>query len=92
MQSILAALERPPAPVLPNLIFGVMVLLIGAIAIWRRKMISESTVRGEKRWFGRHIGELLERLQSPFWVGVAGASGVAMGVVMICYAFWRFLH
>lgn len=92
MQSILASLERPPAPALPNLIFGVTVLCIGAIAIWRRKKIYESTVRGEKRWFGGNIGELLERLQSPFWVGAAGASGVAMGVVAICYAFWRFFH
>lgn len=90
MRLLLATLERPPAPALPNLIFGIMALFIGAVAVWRRKQIYEATVRGEKRWFGRGIGELAERLQSPFWVGAAGAGAVLMGVVMICYAIWRF--
>lgn len=89
-QLLLESFERPPAPALPNLIFGVMALLIGAIAMWRRKQIYEATVRGEKRWFGKGIGEFLERLQSPFWVGAAGASGMLMGVVMISYALRRF--
>lgn len=92
MELLLASMERPPAPALPNLVFGIMVMFIGAIVVRRRKQIYEATARGEKRWFGRGVGELLERLQSPFWVGAAGATGVLMGVVMICYAVWKFFH
>lgn len=92
MELLLASVGRPPAPALPNLIFGVMVLLIGATVVRRRKQIYEATLRGEKRWFGRGIGKFLERLQSPFCVGAAGATGVLMGVVMISYAVWKFFH
>lgn len=92
MQLFLDSSGRPPAPALPNLIFGVMVLFIGTTVVWRRKQIYEATLRGEKRWFGRGIGKLFERLQSPFWVGAVGATGVLMGVVMISYAVWKFFH
>lgn len=89
IQMLLVSLQEPRAPALPNLVVGILVLVAGVLVIRHRERIYKATVRGEKRWLGRGIGELLERLQNPFWVGVAGAGGSLMGVVMISYALWR---
>lgn len=88
---LLISLQEAPAPALPNLVFGTLFLVVGVSAIVHRERIYMAAVRHEKRLFGRGFGELLERLQSPFWVGVAGAGGSLMGVVMISYALWRFV-
>ena len=90
MELLLASLERPPAPALPNLIYGTICLIVGISVIAWRERIYKATVHGEKRWFGKGIGEFLAHLQSPFWVGVAGAGTVVMGIVAICYAIWRY--
>lgn len=87
---LLVSLQEAPAPALPNLVVGILVLFAGVVVIRHRERIYKATVRGEKRWFGMWTGELLERLQNPFWVGVAGAGGSLMGIVMISYALWRF--
>ncbi len=91
MQLLLMSVQRPPAPALPNLVFGIMFFVAGLAIIWYRKKIYEATVRGEKRWFGKGFGELLERLQNSFGVGAAGAFGVLMGLVMVSYAVGKFL-
>lgn len=90
MELLLASLGRPPAPALPNVIYGMVCLVVGVSAIRWRVRIYKATVDGEKRWFGKGFGEFLERLQSPFWVGVAGTGIVLMGIAAICYAIWRF--
>lgn len=91
MQLLLMSLQRPLAPALPNLIFGIMFSFAGLTIIRYRKQIYEATARGEKRWFGKGFGELLERLQNSFWVGAAGAFGALMGLVMVSYAVGKFL-
>lgn len=85
------SLQEIPAPAAPNLILGVILLIIGVVVVSQRERIYRATVRAEMRSFGRGLSELLERLQSAFWVGVAGGFGVLMGAVMIGYAVWRFL-
>ena len=82
--------QRPPAPALPNLIFGVVALAIGLLVMKYRAPLYDGTVRRQKQWFGKGLGEFTERLASPFWIGAVGAGGVLMGVVMIGYAVWRF--
>lgn len=86
------SLQEVPAPALPNLIAGLIGLLMGSLILVRRESIYKSTVRREKRWLGQSFSEFLERAQSPFWVGVAGVGGVIMGIVAISYAVWRFLN
>lgn len=88
---LLVSLQDSPAPALPNLIFGLVALVAGAIVVKLRERIYRATTREEKRFFSRGFGELLGRLQSPFWVGVAGVFGVLMGVVMIGYSVSRFM-
>lgn len=89
---LLMSLNEAPAPALPNLIAGMLFVVMGALSIIHRKRIYAATVRGEKRWFGRGIGEFLERLQSPFWIGFAGLLGVLMGAAAIVYALFRFVN
>lgn len=84
------AIQRQPAPALPNLIVGILVVVVGILIVKRREKIYRGTVGFEKRAFGKGLGDLLERLQSPFWVGAVGVVGVLMGLVMIGYAVWRF--
>ena len=90
-EAMSASQQRPPAPALPNVIFGFVLVVVGVVTVVRRKRIYKGTVRAEKKWFGRGLGEFLERSQSPIWIGAAGVFAVLLGVSAVTYGVWRLL-
>jgi hypothetical protein len=68
---------------LPLIIIGSIALLAGLLVIVFRRQIRDFTVDNEKAIFGRRAGNAAGQLQSPFWVGAAGAIGVVLGAVML---------
>ena len=91
MSLLEASTRAEPAPALPNLIVGLLVIFVGLIVVRHRKSLYESILRRQRNYFGQGWSDFARRLQTPFWIGVVGACGVAMGVVVISYAVWRFV-
>ena len=48
-----------------------------------RRQIRDYTVAKERDALPKRAGDYVDGRQTPFWVGVAGASGVVLGLVMI---------
>lgn len=71
---------------IPLLVVGSLALVIGIVVIVFRRRLRDFTVEGERTMFGRKVGDAAARMQSPFWVGVAGGGGVAIGFAMIVSA------
>ncbi|MBN9633611.1 MAG: hypothetical protein J0I18_23935 [Actinobacteria bacterium] len=69
--------------VLPNLIIGPIVVIVGILVFIFRRQLRDMTVNAEKTAFGEKPGRALGQLQTPFWAGVAGIGGVAIGILMI---------
>lgn len=82
--------QRSPAPAVPGLIIGVIVLAAGAAIMGYRGPVYAAATRAEARWFARGSGDRARRLRSPLPVAVVGAFGALTGVVLICSALWAF--
>ena len=91
MNLLEASTRAEPAPALPNLIVGLVVIVIGVMIVGHRKSLYESILRQQRQFFGQGWSDFARRLQRPFWVGAVGVFGIGMGIVMISYALWRFL-
>jgi multisubunit Na+/H+ antiporter MnhG subunit len=72
-----------PATIVPNLLFGSLVMFIGLVAVWLRRSFFELTERRTKEMYPG-AGELMSRHSSPFWVAAAGVFMVLLGLVMVC--------
>jgi hypothetical protein len=72
--------------ILPNLIVGGIAVLVGLMVIIFRRRIRDATVRFEKNVVGKQAADELAKLQTPFWVGIAGAGGIAIGLLMLASA------
>ncbi len=90
-EAMSASQPRSPAPALPNVVVGFVLVVVGVATVVRRERIYEGTVRAEKKWFGRGLGEFLERFRSPFWIGAAGVFAVLLGVSAVTYGVSRLL-
>ncbi|WP_230010246.1 hypothetical protein, partial [Microbacterium sp. Bi128] len=82
--------QRAPAPAVPGLITGIIVLVAGVAIMGYRGPVYAAAARAEARWFARGSGDRARRLRSPFPVAVVGAFGALTGVVLIGYALWGF--
>ena len=60
---------------LPDLIIGPIVVLLGVLVFIFRRQLREMTVTAEKTALGEKPARAMGRLQTPFWVGVAGIGG-----------------
>ncbi|MGO4299405.1 hypothetical protein [Leifsonia sp. RAF41] len=69
--------------VLPNLIIGPLVIVIGVLVIVFRRQVRDATVNAEKTAVGDRIGRAAGLLQTPFWVAAAGIIGVLVGILML---------
>jgi len=67
----------------PLIVIGDVALLGGVLIVIFRRRIRDLTVDEEKTLFGQQVGETAGKVQSPFWVGAAGAGGAVLGVIMI---------
>lgn len=82
--------QRSPAPAVPGLIIGIIVLVAGVAILGYRGPVYAAAARAEARWFARGSGDRARRLRSPFPVAVVGSFGALTGVVVIGYALWMF--
>ena len=80
-----------PAPVLPNLIIGPIVILAGIAIVRFRTSLYRRTVRDQERMFGKRVNAFVSRFQSAFWVGVMGVWGILLGVMMVGFGVSRLL-
>lgn len=82
--------QRAPAPAVPGLIIGIIVLVAGAAIMRYRGPVYAATARAEARWFARGSGDRARRLRSPLPVAAVGAFVALTGLVMIGDALWGF--
>ncbi|MFF8185903.1 hypothetical protein ACF044_01415 [Microbacterium sp. NPDC016588] len=80
--------QRSPAPAVPGLILGIIVLVAGVAIMGYRGPVYAAAARAEVRWFATGSGDRAPRLRGPFPVALVGAFGALAGVVMIGYALW----
>ncbi len=81
--------QRTPAPPLPVLILG-MVVLVGGLLIMRyRGPVYEAAMGTPKRSVTRGSGERAGGLQGAVRLGVAGAVVTLIGIIMNGYAAWQ---
>jgi hypothetical protein len=75
-----------PSTIVPNFIVGSIAVAIGTLVVIFRRHIRDYTIRFEKNVVGKNATEELAKLQTPFWVGVAGMGGVGIGLTMLAFA------
>lgn len=75
-------MDVDPGTAVPNIVFGVVAFLIGAIGYMFRKQIHDRTVAKEREHLPNRVGDALTSNQSPFWVGAAGVGGMVLGTIM----------
>lgn len=68
--------------ILPNLIFGVLIIAAGFAIIGHRHSLFRGAARDTKL-FSRGASKAVGRWSSPFWIGAVGVSAIATGVFMI---------
>ena len=73
--------EIDPSTILPNLLFGLVLIVAGILVIKFRDRIFRATVGFERATFGK-AGQALANRQSPVGSVIAGCFGIAMG----CFA------
>lgn len=74
-----------PETILPNLIFGVLVVSAGIPIVIYRRVLFESTVRNVQG-LSRGSSRAVARLSSPFWVGAVGVAAIVIALFMIAGA------
>lgn len=82
--------QRSPAPGVPGLIIGILLLGAGVAIMGYRRPVYAVAARAEARLFAKGSVDRARRLRSPLPVAVVGAFAVLTGVVMIGYALWGF--
>jgi len=73
----------------PNMIGGLVLVLVGVLIIIYRGPITRASVKGQTSFFGKSVGRAMDRGTSPAWTGVAGVVGILAGVASIIFAFFR---
>ncbi|MGN7966513.1 hypothetical protein ACTJKK_10595 [Microbacterium sp. 22179] len=71
-----------PSIVVP-LVAGIVALVGGLLLIRYRRSFFDKTVKVQRRLVGRPTSRAFERLQSSFWIGLAGVVASVMGIVLI---------
>jgi uncharacterized membrane protein len=77
--------------VIPNLIFGSLVLTSGILIIRFRRQVNESVFKRQKRVFGDSAAKMSAGRQTPFMMGTVGCGFVAIGLIMVGFAVARIL-
>lgn len=74
--------EINPSSILPNLLIGVLIIVVGALTIRFRERYSRATIALEKSMFGK-AGRALAEHQSSVGMVIAGCGGIAMGCFLV---------
>lgn len=69
--------------ILPNLIVGVITVALGILIIRYRRPLNEAVFKTQRSMFGARVAQASAGRQKPFMMGVVGAFGVLLGLLML---------
>ncbi|WP_374168959.1 hypothetical protein ABRP18_000645 [Microbacterium sp. WHRI 7836] len=69
--------------ILPNLIFGLLAVVLGILIICYRRPLNEAVFKTQRSMFGERIAQASAGRQKPFMMGVVGAWTVLIGLLML---------
>ncbi|CAN7156718.1 hypothetical protein LJR042_000134 [Microbacterium maritypicum] len=72
--------------ILPNLIFGLMAVVLGMLTIRYRRRLNDAVYKNQKAMFGQRAAQASAGRQTPFTMGVVGAGIILVGLVMLAFA------
>ncbi|KTR78458.1 hypothetical protein NS234_03085 [Microbacterium oxydans] len=72
--------------ILPNLIIGLLALVLGMLTIRYRRRLNDAVYKNQKAMFGQRAARASAGRQTPFMMGVVGAGIVLVGLVMLAFA------
>lgn len=72
--------------ILPNLVFGIVLAVAGALAIRFRVRLNGWVYRSQESVLGRRVADKSAGRQKPFVLGLVGLFAALMGLVMVFFS------
>lgn len=72
-----------PGTIVPNLIFGILVVAAGIAIIVNRKALNERIFKEQERMFGRRAARASGGRQTPTMMGAVGCFAVLVGALVL---------
>jgi hypothetical protein len=80
-----------PSTIVPNMIVGVIVIVVGVLIVIYRRPLTIFILRGQKAMLPRGVSRMTQRAPYPvFAVCAVGAIAIGMGVFAIAQALTAF--
>jgi hypothetical protein len=71
--------------IIPNVIFGALILIVGVMTIRFREPLNDAVLRNFERTFGRRVARSAGH-QTPTHMGIVGGGFILLGLVMLGFA------
>lgn len=75
--------EIPLNAVGPNLIVGVLAVIMGILTVRHRRRLNDVIYKSQRTMFGRRAADVSAGRQTPLMMGVVGVGIVGIGVLML---------